>query len=798
MKKAFLITALMVLFLLVLPAQETSSPPPWLRPNVLEAENLIFTEDTTRLRVVSASRSNKFIDDLPVTIHVITRDEILRNHYHTLSDVLKTLPGIRVSSPGSGELGDTYQVRGLIGNFYTLVLINGLPVKPSVVTGMPLGAQLPIRQAERIEVIYGPGAAIYGADAASGVINIITRQAEEGTFVSGDISLGQKDFNYINFMIGGKAGKNRNILKYSFYGSKTEISDLNLSEGFEEAYNPLNFYQNRGRSITIGANTYRPLDITPALLNSISVTDSDFITDYYPVNYEGNLLLPEIENLPAANHMIGVQLDFRGLKITYDNMYRRVHSSIGRSSFFFKYNNPQNFWGENIQRATIGYDKAISPVFRTTTNISNLWYYMDNNSSLGVTFIRATDRVYLYSSSHDFLVEQVFTITPSRRFELVTGATYQRSTNLPITNYLKSPWDFRKYGQFDDFTKPNDELLGNFGFNPFSFNNFAAFAQTYWLLRKFTVMGGLRYDKNSVYGSSLNPRLALMYKATPITSYRLSLGYAFKAPPASLEYQSVAYPASEEPGSIRYLVVPVSFVEPNRRLEPENYKSIELGVKTKLRKKIDLNLSFYINEIGNLILDEYVLAASLNLPRAYIDNPAVDTVLYRRNVTDSWSRLYGIQGTARWNNLIPSIKFNLEGSLSFASRSESIPGLREITGLLGGFKLMPSHFGQLKASFSPAPNLYIHIETSWMSKWLRIIDPFEKIFTNLFEDVDGYYVMDVRLNYRFSENLRTFIRVDNLFDEKYGGLGVSGLATDLPYNPQMRRHIKIGLTYDLN
>jgi outer membrane receptor protein involved in Fe transport len=59
-------------------------------------------------------------------------------------------------------------------------------------------------------------------------------------------------------------------------------------------------------------------------------------------------------------------------------------------------------------------------------------------------------------------------------------------------------------------------------------------------------------------------------------------------------------------------------------------------------------------------------------------------------------------------------------------------------------------------------------------------------------------VMDVRLNYRFSENLRTFIRVDNLFDEKYGGLGVSGLATDLPYNPQMRRHIKIGLTYDLN
>ena len=797
MKRGVLITVFIVFNFCFSYTQENTAPP-WLRPNLLEAENLRVLEDTTRLRVVSASRSNKFIDELPVTIHVVTRDEIIRNHYFTLSDVLSTLPGMRVSSPGSGELGDTYQLRGLIGNFYTLVLINGLPIKPSVVTGMPLGAQLPIRQAERIEVIYGPGAAIYGADAVSGVINIITRKAEEGTFVAGDISLGQKDYNYINFIIGGKAGKNRNIINYSFYGNKTEVADLNLSEGFEEAYNPLNFYQNRGRSITIGANTYRPLDITPNLLSSLSVTDVDFISNYYPSNYEGELLLPEIENLPAANHMIGVQLEFRGLQLTYDNMYRRIHSSIGRSSYFYKYNNPQNFWGENIQRATLGYDKAISPLLRTTTNISNLWYAMDNNSSLGVTFIGATDRVYLFSSSHDFLFEQIFTITPSRNFELVAGGTYQRSTNLPLTNYLKKPWDFHKYGLYDNFTKPNDELFGNFGFNPFSFNNFSGFAQTYWLLKKFTIMGGLRYDNNSVYGKSLNPRIALMYKATPITSFRASVGYAFKAPPASLKFQSLAYPAAEDPGMIRYMVVPVDFIDKSRTLEPEDYKSYEIGMKTKFRKKIDLNISIYYNEIGNLILDEYVLTDPLNLPRAYIDDPAKDTVLFRRNVTDAWSRLYGLQITAKWDNMIPSIKFNMEGSLSFADKSESIPGLQEITGLLGGFKLMPNHFGQLKASFSPVQNLYIHVETAWLSKWLRVIDPFGTFFTDLYEDVDGYYVMDIILNYRFSENLRTFIKIDNLLDEKYGGLGVSGLATELPYNPQMRRHIKIGLTYDLN
>ena len=99
-----------------------------------------------------------------------------------------------------------------------MILINGLPIKPSAVIGMPILAQLPIRQAERIEIIYGPAAAVYGADAVSGVINIITREAEKGTFVLGDVSLGQQEFQNTDFIIGGKTGKNKNIMQYSFYG----------------------------------------------------------------------------------------------------------------------------------------------------------------------------------------------------------------------------------------------------------------------------------------------------------------------------------------------------------------------------------------------------------------------------------------------------------------------------------------------------------------------------------------------------------------------------------------------------
>jgi len=787
------ILALILLFIpfIELFSQEPATPPSWLKANILGADNLTSQEDTGRMKVVSASRSTKYINDLPITIQVVTRDEIIRNQYTTLTDVLKSLPGIRVSMPGSGELGNSFQVRGLTGNFYTKILLNGLPVKPSVVSGMPLGDQLPVRQAERIEVIYGPASAIYGADAVSGVINIITRQAEEGTFVQGDISLGQANFNYINFMIGGKAGKNRNILKYSFYGNKSEQPDLFITKGYSDAYNPLNYLQSTNEMINIGGTDYKPLEITEELLKSNHIKPSDFIEEYFPANYKGSVDLPELESLPAASHMTGLQLEFRGVKLSYDNMYRKTHSSIGRSGYLYKYNNPNNFYGDFIQKASLSYDFAITNNLQSTTNLSNLWYYMDNNSSLGLTFLNKTDNVYLFSSSKDFLGEQIFTFSPSGKMEVITGITYQKSKNLPLTNYLNSPWDYKKNGLFSNYTPPYDSISGSFGFNPLTFHEISGFSQMYMLLNNWTIMGGIRIDRNSNYKLVYNPRIAIQRKISTVSSVFGSLGFAFKAPPATLAYQSIAFPAPQEPSLLTYQMIP------NPNLMPEKFQASELGIRTLLLSKIHINLAIYYNEIRNLIMDRYIPANTLDLPGRYIETP-FDSMLYRDNIKNSVSRLYGIQITGRWNNIIPSLKSDLELNLSFAQKSEKIPGITDIPELLGGFKLMPKHFGQIKFTLNPFDNLYINMESIWMSKWLRVIIPFEDLFPDLFKDVDGFYLMDITANYKIGENLRTFIRINNLFDEKYGGLGVTGLSTDLPYNPQMRRYLRIGLTYNLN
>jgi len=463
----------------------------------LDADDLIFKKDTAEMNVTSASRSSKRVEELPITIYVVTREEIVLNHYNSLIDVLKSLPGIRVSQPGSGELGESFELRGLVGNLYTLILINGLPIKPSGAVGMPISAQLPIREAERIEVFYGPAAAVYGADAVSGVINIITKEADKGTFVYGNLGLGQLDYRNSDFMVGGKTGKNKNIMQYTFYGGLSEVSDVNIKNGYNDVYNPLQYLQKKGVKYTIGSTSYEPISITESVLSSGGIEPSDFIKENYPKNYEGSLTMPYMENLPASSNHLGFQIKYRGFSMSFNNMYRKTHSSLSQSAYLYKYNNPQNYWGDNIRSTTLSYNHEWTPKFMTTTNLSSLVYKMDNNSNMGVTVIDYTDQVYRYAASRDILFEQLFTVMPAKGLEIMSGLTYQYSGNLPQTNFLDSPFREYKYSFFSTKIDLLDTLTNNFGFNPLVYHNFSLFSQAYYSYKSFRFRGGVRLDNNS-------------------------------------------------------------------------------------------------------------------------------------------------------------------------------------------------------------------------------------------------------------------------------------------------------------
>jgi hemoglobin/transferrin/lactoferrin receptor protein len=747
---------------------------------LLGTDDLIHHIDSFGLKVVAASRSIKNVDDLPVTIYVITHEDILRNHYVTLVDVLKSLPGVRASQPGNGELGEVFLLRNLTGNYYTKILLDGMPVKPTVVSGMPIGGQLPVRQAERIEVVFGPSASIYGADAASGVINIITRQAEKGTFARADISLGQNEYSCMNYMIGGKAGRNKNLLQYNFYGSKTDFNNINIKNTSTGYYNPLEYYEIKGKKFNINGILYSAGEINEELLMKNGIQPSEFIEMYFPVNYKGSLNKPDMNaELSSGDYMIGINLNFRGVKLSYNNMYRRMHSSIGNSPFFFRYNDPSVFWGERIQRIILGYSTPVLKKLTNTTNISGLSYRMDNNTSQAITFIPGVTKSYFYSASDDILLEEIFTYTPILNLEILGGFSYQISSNLPKTNYLSEPFSGKIYKPFKKSNLPLDDLMNDFGYKVISFQNWSGFGQLYWVYRNFRLIGGLRYDINSLYGNNINPRIAFMYRF-PKTSLRVSAGTAMKAPPSSVAYESLAYPTGSVPDSIHYLVIP------NQKLKPENFTAYEFSVNRKLFRHIDFEISVYYNTIRNLINFRSVIACPDTLPLA-----VTDSVYTKTNDKTARSILFGGQISLYWNNIISKIKLNASLSLTYnADQSKNFSLLNEITNV---FQLTPKHYGQFRLAATPFKNVYIQVDNTWMTEWMRLFTQ-----KDLFKDISGYYTIDLLINYNIGMNLQAFIKYNNLLNEKYATPGIIHSDMEMISTPQPGRNFRVGLSYMLN
>lgn len=117
----------------------------------------------------------------PAVATVITAEDIKAMGATDLDQVLETVPGLHVAV-ASSSFNPIYTIRGIYSDFnpHVLLLINGIAMK-MVFNGnrTQLWAGMPIENISRIEVIRGPGSALYGADAFSGVINIITKTAGE-------------------------------------------------------------------------------------------------------------------------------------------------------------------------------------------------------------------------------------------------------------------------------------------------------------------------------------------------------------------------------------------------------------------------------------------------------------------------------------------------------------------------------------------------------------------------------------------------------------------------------------------
>jgi iron complex outermembrane receptor protein len=142
-------------------------------------------EELANVEVTSVSKSAQSLSTAPASIYVITREEILRSGVLSIPEALRLAPNLQVEQINSQE----YQIgaRGFgshleFQNFSNkiLILIDGRSVYNPLFSGLAYDAlDVMMDDIDRIEVISGPGATLWGANAMNGVINIITRSAQE-------------------------------------------------------------------------------------------------------------------------------------------------------------------------------------------------------------------------------------------------------------------------------------------------------------------------------------------------------------------------------------------------------------------------------------------------------------------------------------------------------------------------------------------------------------------------------------------------------------------------------------------
>ncbi|MEX1384283.1 TonB-dependent receptor plug domain-containing protein [Lutibacter sp.] len=163
--------------------------------NIIQAKAQVqpIKKDTVKLKevIITSNRIALPFSKTSRTINVITSDEIIKSPASNVSDLLQNIVGIDIRRRGTDGMQSDLYIRG--GNFdQTLVLIDGVKMDDSQTGHHSMNAILSLDNIERIEVIKGPAARIYGQNAFTGAINIVTKKIRDNSL---KVNLGFGSYN---------------------------------------------------------------------------------------------------------------------------------------------------------------------------------------------------------------------------------------------------------------------------------------------------------------------------------------------------------------------------------------------------------------------------------------------------------------------------------------------------------------------------------------------------------------------------------------------------------------------------
>jgi len=452
-------------------------------------------EDLMNVKVVTASGYMQKTTEAPSTIQVITEKQIADRGYEQLEDALRDIPGIDMIHL-NGYVPTLIYFRGMYGaeNLRALLMIDGVPENNIIGSNDMAGPAYSLHNVNRIEIIWGPASALYGANAFGGVINIITKKGEEINGFQFEKGFGSYNTSTTKVMYGINKSNFDIAVSGSLYstdGPKFTNRDPNYSASYVDKAYSLNAaisYALKRSKITFGGRVYNTPMGYGTLLNSPTV-----FLGLPPQGYGNSGVLGLIAR------------DVRGERSGLHETYNRTFYLQDEIKVSEKLN-------------------VVGRLFYKETGISERSYaYITIDGT-------KLYRVPVANHSNRLGGEVSATYNEGSKFQLSGGIQFfqeniergNRRTNLDTTIYFLDGRD-TLLGLFSTFQKRIYDIRNNFG----------SHAQVTWntnLLRKTSFTIGARYDVNTYYGNPLSPRVAIVSQPTSKFTFKLIYGRAFRAP----------------------------------------------------------------------------------------------------------------------------------------------------------------------------------------------------------------------------------------------------------------------------
>jgi len=653
-----------------------------------------------------ATGTKKAISKAPSVASVITMEDIERMGVSDLDEVLEYVPGLHISrSPNSNT--PVYTFRGIYNKFnpQVLVLVNGIPITNMFVGNRSqIWGGMPVHAISRIEIIRGPGSAIYGAEAFAGVINVITHS-------------------------GGSSGQTNVGMSYGSFNTKNIWASYVGKIGAIDSAISIEQLESDGHSESIEADAQLFLDGIFGTNASLAPAGMD--------NHRDLIEFRSDFSVDNWRWRAGLQQQTIGLGAGLADALTSTNRESSK-----RWNTDLTYKNDAINDGNWSSDISIS-YFKTSQEIDGNLIIFPSGSNIG------------FGEFPNGIIGNPEVFEKHTR----TSATFSYkgfSEHEPIIGLGYNISDLYKVKESKNFgLGPNGEILDgsevvDVSDTPYVFtqegdrkNKFVYVQDVWGVAKDWELTAGVRFDDYSDFGSTTNPRLALVWSTQHNLTTKFLYGQAFRAP-------SVA--------ETRNINNPVALGNPD--LKPEEIETLEVAFDYRPVDGVTAGLSFFTSQWTDII--QFVQ-----------DEGATSNTAQNVGKQDS----HGLEIEIEWK-LSESMK--LEGNYAYQKSEDKLTSVG--------------------APYVPQQQLFLRMDWRLSDEWLlhsrmnRVMDR-ERAVNDSRNNIDDYTLFDINLVWNMEDSgWKAGLAIKNLFNEDAREPTLNG--NNLPYDlPLAGRSITVDLQY---